>query len=425
MTEEEKTKSTLLNSVNIPKYMEKYVSLLDSLKELTEDNLEETLAKVRHNYFQEDYDEVASNLIYSTKESICEEELACKITYKLCVAWKLFNYSVLRVFGSMDDLLPFTKTIRILYNYGIWTFEEVQGSLKEIKGFLLIFAKEINDFCPQNDEFDQIVSEYRKNNWYLYDDIMKNGFESNSPGYAIKNDDVELLRDITTNNDYDFNQMIGGEFFETNKKSLITTAAYYGSINCFKFLILNKAKIDAATAEASIYGGNHEIIRLCQDEKVDCSSFISASIISHRDDLFEWANESCDCKQPSLYECASSINYRALLYYVGKTGLSKDKEPAICIAAKMGLYSICRALIENGDKMTGTMGFGYTALHLAVKFEHFYVVTLLCSSGAEINKLTDEHLSAYDFAEKQKYDEISSYLAYNNAKPSRQLRIKK
>ena len=414
-----------LDSVEIPKHMEKFVDLLDLLKKLTEENLEETLSAIRHSYFQEDYDEVAANLVFTTKQPIYDEHLAGKLTYKLCIAWKLFNLSVLHVFASMDNILPFTRYIRSLFNYGIWTFEEVSNSLKDIPGYQIIFAKEISINCPQDDDFDALVKDYRENNWYLYSDIMKNGFPSQSIGLAIKKDDVDSLQSLAMRSDFDFNQKIRQEYFSLEEKSLITTAAFYGSLKCFKYLLENEAKMDLTTSEAAIQGGNREIIDLCQEKGCDCTNFLQAAVISHRDDLFEWIIESTNCTEASLYDCVRTVNYRALLYYVQNQKMSESEISPLCMAAQMGIQSMCRVLVENGDPMTATVGAGYTALHLAIKYQHFYVVTYLVTNGIEVNQLTDDKLSPYDLAVEANNEEIVSYIDYNNAKPSRQLVKKK
>ena len=77
-------------------------------------------------------------------------------------------------------------------------------------------------------------------------------------------------------------------------------------------------------------------------------------------------------------------------------------------SAQMDIQPICRALVESGDPMTDTVVVWYYALHLAVKIQHFYVVTYLVTNRIYVNKLSLD-----------KNDEIVSYLDYNNAKPSR------
>ena len=194
---------------------------------------------------------------------------------------------------------------------------------------------------------------------------------------------------------------------------------------CFKFLILNKAKLDQTTSEAAVQGGCIEIIKICQHEGCDCSNFLRSAVIAHRDDIFEWISETVDCEQASLFDCVKTVNYRALLYYLQKKNMSPNESSPICFAAQMGIQSMCRALVESGDPMTDTVGAGYSALHLAVKNQHFYVVTYLVTNRIDVNKLSLDKKSPFDFAVQAKNDEIVSYLDYNNAKPSRQLLKKK
>ncbi|EAX96485.1 hypothetical protein TVAG_277660 [Trichomonas vaginalis G3] len=413
-------KSGPFDSVNIPKHMQKYAQLLEYLKKLSLDNMDDTLGALRHSFFHEDYDEVAAILVYTSTAPLYDSVMAEILTYKLCIEWNHFNYAVLRVFASMESILPYTKYIRSLFQRGMWTFSKIQESLQDVNGYELVFAKEIVENCPQDDKFDKLTREYRKNDWKLYNEIIECGFPLNELGYAIKNDNLPLLQELASKEDFDYDQKILQEHFGSHERTLISTAAYYGSINCFKFLLVNKAKIDSSTAECAIMHGNLEIIKLSIEQLKDHSCLLPAAVLAHRDDLFVWISENfSDTKQASLYDCVRSLNYKALLYYIEKQSMSKDYQPSLCVAAQMGIVSMCRVLIENGADTKATMGLKDTALHLATRCQHFYVVSFLCSHGADSNLRNEIGKTPYDIADDVKNENIRQFLSYNGGKPAR------
>ena len=53
--------------------------------------------------------------------------------------------------------------------------------------------------------------------------------------------------------------------FEYYYISLIDFCCFFGSLKCFKYLLLNKGKITEKTLKYSIAGGNQEIINILQD----------------------------------------------------------------------------------------------------------------------------------------------------------------
>ena len=50
---------------------------------------------------------------------------------------------------------------------------------------------------------------------------------------------------------------------EMSKTRIIEVAALFGSVKCFKLLMLNDVKIDESICKYAISGGNYEIVHLC------------------------------------------------------------------------------------------------------------------------------------------------------------------
>ncbi|KAK8883824.1 hypothetical protein M9Y10_042923 [Tritrichomonas musculus] len=157
---------------------------------------------------------------------------------------------------------------------------------------------------------------------------------------VIKNDDINQLQALVSNNpDMILDGTIKSNIFEPFKVrriNYLNYAAFNGSINCFKYLLLNKVEIDELTYELSIIGGNFEIVRIVNNAKDnDYSSIdfvlsgLKQAIKYHQDELFDWIFDSNyqNIKGfkdfESLINCSiESFNYHSLIQIFGNNDLN-------------------------------------------------------------------------------------------------------
>ena len=176
--------------------------------------------------------------------------------------------------------------------------------------------------------------------------LLKHGQEKNSLSLAIKNDDVEQLKKIVDKTeDFDYKQLFQSSEFElvpVDNLPIITAAAMFGSISCFKHLFLNNALSTSddnmsqqsssrkekpknsnsgkrprspspqiekekeetkdqkqpiiqqtnqkilPIAHAAVYGGNHEILHILHQNKLKFDGTLAAAAKNFRPDIFEW-----------------------------------------------------------------------------------------------------------------------------------------
>lgn len=144
--------------------------------------------------------------------------------------------------------------------------------------------------------------------------LVQNGFEKlkkirnekhiteNQLFEIIYNDDVDKLHDFLSNPERSGNEVIVHSVISpfrevANKLSLISTAAFTSSVKCFKYLLMHGSKTDEVSktmgslAQDTIVGGNVEIIRLAQQNRVDFEGSLSTCANYFRNDIFEWLFE--------------------------------------------------------------------------------------------------------------------------------------
>ena len=147
---------------------------------------------------------------------------------------------------------------------------------------------------------------------------------------------------------FDFNQCIEPSLYERcsfinkNNVSLINYAAFFGSIKCFRFLLLHGSNIKS-TFKYAVVGGNPEIIHHCEQNEATFEGSYEAAIEFHRNDIFYYLyeNKIIEFKNISKLgeECIRYSNYE-LLSYLKKEGIEIDYSliEASTISGNLPLY---------------------------------------------------------------------------------------
>lgn len=150
------------------------------------------------------------------------------------------------------------------------------------------------------------------------------GVNPNTIAYSIRADDIETFAQISENViDFDFTQRIEKNPFESceyvNKGCyLIEYAAFFGSINCFKYLLDKYSMMPFNLAKFAIAGGKDEIIKLCEEHKCNFDNTLSPAIIYHNQKLVKWLiiNKKQKITLSNLNECIEFGNFTTLQYFI-------------------------------------------------------------------------------------------------------------
>ena len=177
------------------------------------------------------------------------------------------------------NLIPLSKILTLF-----WDFNPISDRVHFISmGVFIQFFREFRNFQemgPENriisiPEIYNIIKKNEENNFQLLDEYLQYGYIKNSIEYSIKYDNLELLQSLLSDN-FDFNQNINRSIFDyyiEKSISYFELSAFYGSINCFKYIFLNlDFKNSYYLADYAIFGGNIEIIRFLYDNKINFSN---------------------------------------------------------------------------------------------------------------------------------------------------------
>jgi len=216
---------------------------------------------------------------------------------------------------------------------GLFSFEEIFQfpSLKKKSiirmYFFICFSEEIFQFDVKAYEeelkfFSDIASDLY-NIMYIYDytKLLQNDREllkeissfilpRECTSYSIFYDDIELFQQISSSPEFVFSQTFcfsSPEFVliysdDLYQVDLLSFAALYGSVKCFKYIMVNHDTFHYMIMNHCSIGGNLEILHLVLESKTTFESCLTSSIIYSNYDVFVWLIENKYDKIALLYD---------------------------------------------------------------------------------------------------------------------------
>ena len=111
-------------------------------------------------------------------------------------------------------------------------------------------------------------------------------------------DDINALQRFLAiqTDDYINKKIVANDFFPetsyfyTINFNPLVVAALFGSVKCFKYLMMNEYQIQEDVCKTAIAGGNIEIVHLCEQNGLLFNECLELAVMYHRYDLFEWLN---------------------------------------------------------------------------------------------------------------------------------------
>ena len=304
--------------------------------------------------------------------------------------------------------------------------------------FLFGCCRRLNDEAPQllNELFDILdskITSFQIPAFYLlkelkdirnqnFEPIRNFNFDTKLPIliHAIHFDDIDFVQNYFSNPKSDINMQYPISLFEPCQQNdskepfaIICAAALYGSLKCFKYLLLNGAEIGDCRPFA-IDGGNIEIIRLVEQRTpFDINSLFQA-VELHRYEAFTWLFESKGFvvveeipKKVNLSlnstnddtskndeidknECGGSCTNENLVLF--KMPKAKSNRTLLHSAAMSNSIRCCIYILDHSlDDINVTNKFGFTPIMRAVMNGSIDVAQILMNSeGIDLSKRTEK-----------------------------------
>ena len=168
-------------------------------------------------------------------------------------------------------------------------------------------------------------------------------------GY-ISCDDLKSVQCVVLKNQqFDFNCK-----FEPKDVNLLDISAFYGSIKCFKYLLLNNSPFSRNIGAYAVAGGNIEVVKLIESidmNHLDSDVCCRASIIFHRYDIIYHIIRDLG-HQPNAFDVEASINSLNFIAYefLRELGLCANMCNIISLSSKNNNIFMINWLIMNNHE---------------------------------------------------------------------------
>jgi ankyrin repeat protein len=218
--------------------------------------------------------------------------------------------------------------------------------------------------------FAERINDLRCNNWALLKHDREACLVSPCLLSWIRDDDVQSLRDYLTHPEVTANDRFRpGCYVPVSallaSPTLIQVAAFLGAPSCFRFLLASGARLNemdksfVTLTQMAIAGGNLEIVRICQQYRLDFTATLNAAVKYHRHELFDWLFELCSHDTLEL------------------DAIGEHSIHAAC--ASNNLYAL-KQLVNHGGDLNGISGFGpFTPLGSTARYDSVEAAELLLS----------------------------------------------
>lgn len=214
--------------------------------------------------------------------------------------------------------------------------------------------------------------------------------------------------------------------------SMLEYAAMQGSLDTFKYLLLNGAEITENLSSYAIRGGSYEIIHIVEKEgriQFKDSDMITA-VKYNRNNLADYLADNYN-KKHSLYSLFEAFDDYNIEYFLNHFQLLNElnelnpktatvnyiemwhqKRSLLHIAAKNGFTDFVRLLldVDGIDINLKSALDGFSPLHEAASSGFIEVVKMLADKGANVAQLSYKNMTPLHLAAMNGYSEIVNFL---------------
>lgn len=336
--------------------------------DLTLENFENTKQELNSIYNDEKADtfftDIFSQIIFAVKIRINKVKILCSFTCQFFESYSLQELQknellehLIYIFPDNDTYL--TESYRLFFlnlllkenffdvekviNLFSKLFHNFSGISHYLSLIFIWFAPEIEKVNPTffNEFHTYFVSiwefeytslliynvftnfdKYRENDWKFLREHREFEYHESSASYFIANDMIDELQNLISHSKIDLNSRDSPSSYEWRTflqkcPTYLQIAAFFGSIRCFKYLLLNGARLDNNDFEGktivhfAVAGGNNEIIRILHQMNISFSGTLQVAALFHRNDVFNWILENNISQLDEFHEVTGYVIHQA------------------------------------------------------------------------------------------------------------------
>ena len=217
---------------------------------------------------------------------------------------------------------------------------------------------------------------------------IENVYPTSSLLYAIINDDIDKIVFESAKPDF----FITEQRFIDKKRTYIDIAAFCGSLNIFKYLLINGSKLTVKTGKNAVEGGCLEIVEICSQQQINLKNCLHDAIKYHRNDVAKWIVDEYSFTDRDLVKCVSAFNLHLFFSFYPSSmnidAIGSNQRSLLMVATINGDIDMVKFLLEQKITIDAKDICSETALVFAVCYKHNDILSLLIENGADL-EVTD------------------------------------
>lgn len=339
----------------------------------------------------------------------------------ICLLFDLFIW-----FSSNEDIST-EKTIKtVISTFFIRCHTNYEDHSKFVYSFFCGIFKLLDETFDSESTDEKYINEFIEKLIKAKEDEIDKikkaiSFQSNDLLSIIYHDDIQKFSEISSKPEFDINMKISNQslflFSIDENMSLIEVASILGSVQIFKYIVVNEGIINTKQqfSKYSIWGGCTEIIRIIEQKGFKFKEIeIGEASYYHQLGIIQWILDSKGVSNvnEAIKKCALSNFIEGLLFFENNQNeFSKDFyncKNLVEWAAKSGSYDVLNFLLSsNIHELNNT-------IFSVVEFGDLLSANLLKERfHSFINKSNKIHLKPIHIA-AQKGDTFMCHFLINN-----------
>jgi len=335
--------------------------------------------------------------------------------------------------------------IHRLYKKNYFSKDEIRDSLliHERKLLCLFFKKDFrinysrfrDEIFPQDDSDDQdysddgnekYSSEYRDQK--ELDFLINYGFYPSSIEFCLKYDQLDELKILMVKKP-EQKKCLWNPFEWSNRpKSLdcLSFCGFYGSIKCFRVLLLSGFVINEQVVRNVVCSGSNELFLLIMDSNLEnlfgfheASWFHQMSFLEFFIDNGTEINSRNDKLETPLHLSSLNGHLQIVEYLVNHgadVNLENNRyETPLHFSSLNGHFQIVEYLVNHGTRVNCKNDNQETPLHLSSLNGHFQIVEYLVNHGADVNFENNRYETPLHLSSLNGHFQIVEYLVNHGA----------
>ena len=248
-------------------------------------------------------------------------------------------------------------------------------------------------------------------------EIYENAFPIDSIYYTIEVDDLDSF--VFKSSEQEIAKMSVSFDVCPDGMSVLSFAAYCGSVKIFKYMVINGFMITKDTLHNGIKGGCEEIIELLS-QQFDLNNCFKSAVEYHRNNVAEWLVNNFKCEPVDISFCIRSMNTLALVYEIKNEGYADsydefNRTPLINAILQMNVDIVAYLISQGADVECCDLVDKLTPLIIAAQNGNLAIVKCLVENGADIESKSIEQRTPLFDAAKLGFLDIVKYLVENGA----------